>query len=83
MATIIRSPFFRGLVAFVFAGTALLVAYYGFLLLIESFNRHGSFGGNAVLLILGLILLVLSLGAFIFGVVYWTSSSRNSDIKNR
>jgi hypothetical protein len=80
VASIVRSLFFRGLVAFVFASTALLVAYYGFLLLTESVNGHGSFGGNAVLLILGLILLVLSLSAFIFGVVYWTSSSRNSDM---
>jgi hypothetical protein len=75
MASVFRSRFFRGLIVCIFAGTAILVGYYGVSLLVEAFNGHGSPGGNALLFVLGLILLVLSPVAFIVGIVYWTSSS--------
>jgi predicted membrane channel-forming protein YqfA (hemolysin III family) len=82
MASVSHFRFFRGFVVFVFAGAALLVGWYGLSLLVESFNGHGSPGGNILLFALGLILLVLSAVAFLVGVVRWTSSSPNPRDKN-
>jgi hypothetical protein len=82
MASISRFRFFRGFVVFMFAGAALLVGWYGLSLLVESFNGHGSPGGNVFLFALGLILLVLPPVAFIVWVVRWTSSSPNPRDKN-
>ena len=67
MVSVVRSRFFRGLIAFMLAGAALIVGCYGVLLLVESFNGHGSPEGNFVLFGLALTLLVLSTCAFIFG----------------
>jgi hypothetical protein len=74
VASVFNSRFFRGFIVFLFAGAALLVAGYGVLLLVEALNGRGSVGGNVLLFALGLILLVLSPAAFIFGIVYWTLS---------
>ena len=82
MASVFRARFFRGLIVCIFAGAALFVGYYGVLLLVQAFNGHGSPGGNALLFVLGLILLTLSPAAFTAGVGYWTSSSPNSEGKN-
>jgi hypothetical protein len=82
MASVFRSRFFRGLIVCIFAGAALLLGYSGVSLLVEAFNEHGSPEGNALLFVLGLILLALSPGAIIVAVVYWTSSSSNSGGKN-
>jgi hypothetical protein len=67
MAFVLRSRYFRRLIVFMFAGAAGFVGCYGVWLLVEAFNRHGSPGGNALLFVLGLILLFLSLAAFIVG----------------
>lgn len=75
MTSVFRSRIFRGLIICIFAGAALFVGYYGVLLLVQAFNEHGSPGGNALLFVLGLILLTLSPASFTAGVVYWTSSS--------
>jgi hypothetical protein len=75
MVSASRSRIFRGLIVCIFAGAALFVGYYGVLLLVQAFNGHGSPGGNALLFVLGLILLTLSPAAFTAGVVYWTWSS--------
>ena len=82
MASASRSRIFRGLIVFLFAGAALLVGYYGVLLLVQAFNGHGSPGGNALLFVLGLILLALSPAAFIVGIVYWTLSRPSQGEKN-
>jgi len=82
MALVSRSRIFQGLIVFIFAGVALLVGYYGVLLLVQGFNGHGSPGGNALLFVLGLILLALSPAAFIVGIVYWTLSRPSQGEKN-
>jgi predicted PurR-regulated permease PerM len=82
MASVSRFQFFWEFVVFMFAGAVLLVGCYGLSLIVESFDGHGSPGGNAVLFAIGLILLVLSPVAFIVGVVGWTSSSPNPRHKN-
>ena len=60
MESVFRSRFFRGLIVFMFAGTALLDGCYGAAPLVETFNEHGSSVGNVVLFGLDLMLLVLS-----------------------
>jgi predicted PurR-regulated permease PerM len=82
MASVSRFQFFREFAVFMFVGAVLLVGCYGLSLIVESFDGHGSPGGNAVLFAIGLILLVLSPVAFIVGVVGWTSSSPNPRHKN-
>jgi hypothetical protein len=75
MASVTRFRFFQGFVVFMFSGAALLVGWYGLSLLVESFNGHGSPGGNILLFAIGLILLVLPPVHLIVAVVYWTSPS--------
>jgi len=82
MASVSRFRFFRGFVVSVFAGAALLVGWYGLSLLTESFNGHGSPGGNVLLFALGMILLVLSPVSLLDAVVRSTSSSANIRDKN-
>jgi hypothetical protein len=65
-----------------FGGVALLVGYYGLLLLVASISTHGSPGGDVLLLIFGMILLILSPVTFIVGVVYWTPSPPDSEDQN-
>jgi hypothetical protein len=82
MASASRSRIFRGLIVFIFAGAALLIGYYGVLLLVQAFNGHGSPGGTALLFVLGLILLTLSPAVFIVGIVYWTLSRPSPGERN-
>jgi hypothetical protein len=72
MASVSRSGFSRVLVIFMFACGGLLGECYGLPLLVAAFNQHGSPGGNTLFFIFGLVLLVVSAGAFVLGVVvYW------------
>jgi predicted membrane channel-forming protein YqfA (hemolysin III family) len=77
-----RSRFFRGFLVFVFLGAAL----FGCLavrVLVEAATGHGSFGGNILLMGLGLMLLVVSAVAFIVGIICWRSSQPcRKDAKN-
>jgi hypothetical protein len=75
MKSVTRSRFFRSCFGFLFFGAAVLVGFYGLLLLVESFNGHGSDGGNALLFVLGFILLLLSSGTFVVGAVCWMPKS--------
>jgi hypothetical protein len=72
MASVSRSRFFRGCVLLSFLGAAVLVGFYGFSVLLESVNGRGNNGGNALLFAIGFILLLLSLGIFVFVAKYWT-----------
>ena len=82
MPGISRSRFFRGFLVLVFLGAAL----FGCLavrLLVEAATGHGSFGGNILLMGLGLMLLVLSSAVLIVGIVYWRlSQPSREDVKN-
>jgi hypothetical protein len=77
MAWVPSSRFFRAFVVFMFSGTTFLVGFFGVSLMVAVFNR-----GNALVFVLGLILLILSPTAFIAGVVYWTSSRPDTEDTN-
>ncbi len=82
MASAFRYRFLQDFGVFVFAGVWLLAGWFGLSFLVESFNAHGSPGGNALLFALSLILLVLSLTTFIVGIAYWKQSRPSSADKN-
>jgi len=73
MELVSRFRFFRACIVLSFFGAAVLFGFYGLSLIVESFSEHGSDGGNALLFILGFILLLLSSGTLAAGAVYWTS----------
>ena len=82
MPSVFRSQCIRGLIIFIFGSIALLIGYYGVSILVAAISAHGSPGGNILLLVFGLILLVLSPVTFIIGVLFWTPSSLDSKDKN-
>jgi len=66
-----RSRFFRVCLALFFMGAAIFVSLCGVLLLLGSFNSHGSFWVKVFLFGLGLVLLGLSPFVFIVGLINW------------
>ena len=82
MASACRSLCLRGLIIFVFGSIALLIGYYGLSILVATISTHGSPGGDILLLVLGLVLLILSPITFIVGVLFWAPSSSDSEDKN-
>ena len=82
MVSIIRPRFFRGLFIFGSAAAMAMIACYGILVLIESFNRHGSAEGNSLLFALSLVLVLPSSAAFIFLILHWKLSRPKTIQKN-
>jgi hypothetical protein len=74
MASVARSRFLRRCLALFAVGSALIVGWYGVLLLVEAFDGHGSPVGDFLLFGLGLFLLILSLIALIVGLNIWRLS---------
>ena len=76
MASLLRSRFVRGLLAFFFIVSALLVGWLAVSMLAEGANGHGSFAGNAFLIGFGVLLLVLTPIIFIVGIINWKKASQ-------
>jgi hypothetical protein len=82
MASVFRSQCIRGLIIFMFGSVALVIGYYGVSILVAAIGAHGSPGGDVLLLVFGLILLILCPVTFIIGVLFWTPSLPDSEDKN-
>lgn len=82
MGSVFRSRSFRGFIAFLFAGVALVIGWIAVWLLYDAVTGNGSSAGNILRIAIGLPLLVLSPAAFIFGIIYWKSSQPESKPAN-
>ena len=82
MTPIIRSRFFRGLIIFSLDAAMVMIACYGVLLLIESFNRKGSSVGSSLLFVASLFLVIPSFAAFVFLIFHWKFSRPTTIKKN-
>ena len=71
MASVFRSRYFRGFLAFFFLGAAFLIGCYGVVLMVDAFDANGSVVGNTALFGLGLFLLVFSPIVLIVGLMNW------------
>lgn len=71
MGQIRNSRFFRALIAFVLAATALLCGIYSILLFVQVFRGNGSTEGNAYRFTFALILLLFFPVALAFSIHYW------------
>jgi hypothetical protein len=76
MASVFRSRFFRGFLAFVLLGAGLFVGWLEVALLVEVVTGQGSSEGNTLIVDLGLVLFMLSAFLLLVGIVNWRRSSR-------
>jgi hypothetical protein len=79
MGQIRASRFFRALVAFVLAVTALMCGGYSILLFVQVFRGNGSTEGNAYVFTFALILLILFPVALAFSIHHWKLRDGNSN----
>jgi hypothetical protein len=77
-----RSRFFRGFLASLLIGAALLLGGLGVSLLVEAATGHGSSEGNLIRIAVGLMLLVSSPVFFIVGIINWRLSQPSSEDAN-
>ena len=77
MASVFRSRFFRGLLAFVLMGAGLLVGWLEVALLVEVVTEQGSSEGNTLIVGLGLVLFIPSAFLFMVGIINWRRLSRS------
>ena len=76
MASVFRSRFFRGFLAFVLMGAGLFVGWLEVALLGEVVTGQGSSEGNTLMVGLGLVLFILSAFLLIVGIINWRRLSR-------
>jgi len=81
MASVSRSRHFRGLIVFLFGGTALLVVWLAVSLLFEVVTGHGSSAGNILRIGISIFLFAVSAILSIVAILNWRSSHPSEENK--